>query len=157
MKIENALSNFNRWNAKFASLHTYEGNTTVKILDAPCYVSGRGWDNTIALKDVEYNVLDGILYIKGTRIYHYKLGTILEPVTLWSKRQVWKINHKYNDKLVEPFIETDVVIPKWLIFKKTIKGIDFEKTNLKELKEWYLSKEEFQYEVALSNFTLKEA
>jgi hypothetical protein len=153
MEIEKALSYNSHSEAKYASLHTHKGLSIFRTRTEPYCVSNSGWDDTIALKDVKYIVLEGVLYIKGTVIFHYMLGRVLVPV----KGLIWRINHEINDKLVVPLKgEEDIIIRKFLFFKKTIKGIDLNKADMKQFTPWLLSKEEHPYEIALSNFQLIE-
>lgn len=160
MEVRKALALFDTHStAKYALVYANDnGRILVKVLDEPYKVSGLGYDDTIALKDVQYRIMDGVLFLRGTKIIHYTLSQIVEIVTPWGKRNVWKIsNHERNDNLVEPFKETDVVLRKWIFFKKTIKAIDMDDiSNVRKLQGWYLSKEEELYEAAFANFTLRE-
>jgi hypothetical protein len=112
------------------------------------------WEyDEVALKDVQYKIFDSVFYIKGTQRFHYKFSHICEPIDIFSERSLYKIRHKYDDKLVVPFVEQDLIIKRWWGKPKTVKGIDLTD---QEVMKWYLSKEEIPVEFAISNFTLKE-
>ena len=165
MEIEKKLSYNSRSTAEYVSLSTYKGCTTFKILKEPYYISPNDrWNDTISLKDVEYNIVDGVLFVKGTRIFHHTLGRILgDLITKRNKRSIWKVNDNINNQLVEPFVKEDIVIRKFFFFRKTIKAFDLNRmlskdvVLLDEIKTHYLCKFQPQYEVALSNFELIES
>lgn len=160
MEITKALDHNSRSETKYATLHTCQGVTTFKIRKQLYQVSPRGWDDTIALKDVEYNIIEGVLFLKGTKVYHYSITSILgDLLTSCGKRSIWKLNDEINNRLAVPFEKEEFVIRKFFFFKKRVMAFNLEKITSNEGKvdTWYLSKDEYPYEIALSNFELIES
>jgi hypothetical protein len=158
MEIQKALA-FNGISTAHYAVLFQDGEFRIRTTPYPVLP----WRDTISLKDVKYKVLEGTLYIQGTRIYYYNFENLLTLIDTWGPRSLFKITYKRdkpgedlynnNDKLVEPFVEQDLVIHRWWWKNKIIKGVDL--TN-KEVLNWYLSKVEEPYEVAISNFIVRE-
>lgn len=150
MEISQALDNNRRSTAKYAVISGME----LTIREEPYYViPNSSWDDSISLKDVEYNIVEGVLYVKGTRIYHYCTSHLLDLINVWGKRCLFKIKHDRNNRLAEPLKEEDIVIKRWWRENKVVRGIDL---TYKEVPTWHLLKEEYPYEIAISNFKLRE-
>jgi hypothetical protein len=151
MEIKTALAFNGNSTAEYAVLFTNDSQSILRICEKPYPASPGG--NKIALKQIRYKILEGTLFIRGTRIYHYDFEHLLYLINTWGPRSLWKIIHKHNDKLVVPFIEEDLVIHRWWWKNKIVKGVDLTD---KEVLNWYLSKEEEPYEIATSNFIVRE-
>lgn len=151
MEVQKRLSMNSQSEAKYAVIVRNKTSNEVWLGDEPWH--RLPWQEDISLKNVEYNIIEGVLYIKGTQIYYYNFPNILDRILTWGDRSLWTIFKKNNDKLVEPFVETDVYIKRWWWNNKKMRGIDLTD---KKVYNWYLSKEENECEVALSNFKLVE-
>lgn len=152
MEVQNKLGYNSRSTANYAVIVRNKTGHEVWIGETPWHRVP--WSEDISLKDVEYNIIEGVLYIKGTQIYYYNRPNLLSLIMTWGDRMLWTVHHNNNDKLVEPFVETDIYIKRWWRNNKKLRGIDT--TGKEQPLEWYLSKEENECEVALSNFKLVE-
>lgn len=155
MEVQNKLNNRafdSQSSSPYAVITRNKTGHEVWISDSPYYRVP--WSEDISLKNVKYKITEGILYINGMQIYHYNFPNLLDLIEIWGNRSLWTINHKYNDKLVEPFVETDIYIKRWWRKNKKVRGVDL--TDKVNIDIWYLSKEENECEIALSNFKLVE-
>lgn len=120
------------------------------------FVGSPRYPSDISLRDVEYKIYEGVLYVHGTRIFHYHFREIFDLATTWSERFVYMIiSEKKNLELETPFEPTDVYIKRWWWKPKKIRGIDL--TNVHDdYYTWYKRKKEEPFEFAISNFKLIE-
>lgn len=109
----------------------------------------------ISLKDVQYAIINGVLYIKGIRIYFYNFHNIFEVVTTWGSRLLYTIYEERNQKLENPFVAEHIHIKRWWWKNKPFKGFDFTNAGL-PIYQWFKIKREDPYEIAISSFKLIE-
>lgn len=153
MKIKKTLAHVDS-SSMNAVIETYKGLTEIKIgKRTDCVLASSNWDKRIALKDITYDIVDGVFYISGTRYFYFSFDDIFKPIYLWGRRSLYTIDETVNSKLVEPFVEEDLIIHRWWWKNKKIKGIDFTD---KEIPSYYLIKFNSPYSVAISNFKLIE-
>jgi hypothetical protein len=140
-----------RWTADFAYLNKENREFIIKKDPYPALP----WQNSdISLKDVKYKIYEGVLYIKGTRIYYYNIPNLFLDFDSWgSTEPYYEICKLNNDKLVTPFIETDIYVKRWLLPNKWVKGVDLRDPNILK---WHLAKQEDPFEFAMSSFKLRE-
>ena len=120
------------------------------------FVGSPRFPQDISLKDVEYKIYEGVLYVHGTRIHHFHFNHIFDLATVWSEKFVYMIiSEEKNSQLEHPFEVTDVYIKRWWWKPKKIRGIDLTDVN-EDYHKWYKRKKEEPFEFAISNFKLIE-
>jgi hypothetical protein len=152
MEISKMLQSNPSHKAKFAFLD----KETCEFLILKTPSRNLPWRNLeISLKDVQYAIINGVLYIKGIRIYYYDFDLIFDSVAFWGSRLLYKIHEERNQKLEHPHIANDIYIKKWWWKNKKLKGFDFTVTGLPK-DQWFKIKKEDPYEIALSSFKIIE-
>lgn len=151
MEVQNALDPHSYSTADYAVITRNKTSYEVWIGKSPWCRSPESDD--VSLKDVKYDIIEGVLYIKGTQIYYYHFDKICTIILTFGSRLLFKINSNINANLVEPFVETDIYIKRWWRKNKKVRGVDL--TNI-DIKERLLLKKEDPREMALSNFKLVE-
>ncbi len=153
MEISKALEYNQASKVKYAFI---DGDTNVmKVSNDKEFHSSSRYPNDVSLRDVEYVIIEGSLFIRGTRIFHYHFTQLFDLVTIWGERSVYELkSDERNSELETPFEEMDIYIKKWW-GKKKIRGIDFTGI-LDEFMGWYKLKKEEPFECAISNFKLLE-
>ena len=127
----------------------YKGNFSIseKILKAS------STSDTIALKDVKYRLEGGILYIQATQIFHENLSRFATYYeTFWAYRNIYIIGERQLELLENPPEIKEVVIKRW--WRNNLKFQAYEAPE--DASNWFKLKEERSFEVALSNFKLRE-
>ena len=152
MEAQKKLSYSSRSNAKYALIYSGKYGNEIRTSNKHPWCRS-DTSSEMSLKDVEYGVIDGILYIKGIQIYYCHIDNIFNVLTTWGDRTLCTINQKYNEKLLYPFIEEDIYIRRWWWKTKKIKGLNI--TNLNTTK-WHLSKVETPCEITFNVFNLIE-
>jgi hypothetical protein len=151
MEICNALSYNKPSKASYGLIH----DGLVLILnDPPDYVTIED-TGRIALRNVKYLINDGILYIKGIRIYYCHISEILKPIKHVGNNKFYTILEENNSLIENPFWSQNLSIKKWWGIKKVIKGVDL--TGLShDIDSNYKLKQESPYQCAMSYFKLIE-
>lgn len=139
-----------RWKADFARL---DKNNNEFIIRKDTYYVSLWESSNVSLRNVSYKIHEGVLYIKGTRIYFYDLPNLFLDYSSWKKEPYYKIFNENNDKLAIPFVETDIYIKKWWRINKWVKGVDLWGA---KIPYWHIAKQEDPFEFAMSSFKLRE-
>lgn len=149
MKVERIINYETAFKSKYGHLFLGEDNNILNILDVPTH-DNRGESINYAIKDVEYSIVDGILYIRAKRMEYYYFGQFMEDIDIWSSRSICVItNESRNQELELPIVPTEIIIKRWWRKNKKIMGIE-------NPERWHKIKEEKEFEVALSNFIVVE-
>ena len=153
MKISEAIVSGNPQHAGYAVLNEKTGE--FRILTSP--FKDRKWGDRISLKDVYYTIIEGVLYIKGVRLYYYDFRELFDRVDLWNfTHHLFTINESINSDLETPIVASDVYIKRWWRNNKKIKGIDLTQQEFDNYPDYFKSKDEIPCEYAISSFIVKE-
>jgi hypothetical protein len=135
MEILDKLKNENVYSVEFAVLNIEKSELTLckEICKTTQYVS---------LKNVIYKIIDGILYLEGTRVYFNIIDNN------YNFYNIPKEYHKYYDL-------TDVLLEKYIKKRWFKKDIEYDVIDIR--KYLYLKlKEEEHFTYAMHPFKLKE-
>lgn len=104
----------------------------------------------ISLKNGEYYIRDGVLYISAFEIFHGHITDYCEKYDLWSPRTIYLPNEKFLSKIENPPIVKEITIKRWLKKDLKFQGIElFEDDH-----RWYKFKEEKLIELICSNYVI---
>jgi hypothetical protein len=135
--------------AKWARLRD---DTLLVSNDSP-YVT----DDFISLKDVSYAIDNGMLYIKGTRIYWDKIQWYYDSIgewDPWSHRFIQFDDFKQKHEVPETCIRSNLKKRVWFIFHRTYdRVID---TSLNEHGKYFKRKLETPFNCCIHPFKLYE-
>lgn len=119
-------------------------------------------NDKICLKDVTYEIIEGVLYIKATEIEYYHISDLARDIFpdlfIASKNHAWVIKDKYKNKkhLFEEFPEEkEVRIPRLLMRDKVVMAYEISDDNANS-KVWFKLKKEKSLVRAISDFHLIE-
>lgn len=110
-------------------------------------------DDYVSLRDAEYAIIDGILYIRGTQIY-WKYTLFWEPIS-WNHLNLYELAKEWVDKLEIPeeSILQNVKLG-WWIFKKKREFVFDRSKNPNG--NWLKYKKEDTFSYCLHPFKIKE-
>jgi hypothetical protein len=146
MLVESKLKVYG-WQAKFATL---SNNGVFRIRPEMSRPSVKS--EIISLKDVKYDITDGVLYIQGTQVHHNpinKIGKNITPDSIF--REVLTFTQEQLDSLENPPELTEIIIKRFPR-KKTVMGYEVIYSDIPIFKY----KQEDPFYAAISNFQMRE-
>jgi hypothetical protein len=111
----------------------------------------------VSLKNVQYTIKDSVLYLRGTRLYFQYLPDVSDLIILYSSKicndtEVYTISKDKLDLLENPPEIKEITMHRRLLKNKKIMGYELGEND----KRWFKLKLEEPFEIAMSNFLLKE-
>ena len=155
----NAQGDQGRGQFEFASLNEENGHFYIR--NSPSISSIRS--STISLKNGVYKILEGVIYIKATRILYETVDHFAEKLDKWNlSSYIYLMDQEQLDALENPPVLKDIRIKRWLRKDKWIQGYEvpyvgmFEENQTVENMKWFKCKMELPFEYATSRFVLME-
>jgi len=133
--------------AKFAA---FSKNDNSLIIRKTPYCS----DYYDSLKDVNYEIKEGVLYISGIKISFRHVNDFHHIENLLNNRTIleYEENKHLFDLLENPPVISEIIIHRWWRNNKKIMGYEYKEGDA----NWFKEKEEVPFNVAVSNFKLIE-
>jgi hypothetical protein len=111
-------------------------------------------DHFVSLKNVDYAIIDGVLYISGTQLKWFYIPNTWESIS-YRYNNLYEITKDFVDNLEIPeeSIQRDIRIGKWPFNKK--REIVFDKSK-NPYGQWLKYKVEYPFEYCLHPFKIRE-